>query len=449
MAKSKRSAILDSRTKRLALEPGREHAEHLAPGQYLLYWRPASGAAGSWSARFYDAETRKKTRGTIGTTDDFSPADGVLVLDHEVAKAKAREWCQAASRKAYLRSTGEVISDTPLTVGECLNRYEAGLKREGRPTETVESYSRTRIRPIFGDTPVAKLTKTKIEEWLDKLAASPRRRTGQRFSTEGDWGDAPATEGQLKSRRSTANRILAILKRSLTLAVEDKRYSGPEPWRDVKPLKNTGASRTRFLSTEEQGRLVNVCPPDFRALVLAALYTGSRFGPLTRLLVRDFDPKARAVWIEKDKGHGDTSRWVSLDDEGAQWFESITAGRKHEELILQRSSVQRVTRTKGNLLQWMPSDQRPFMRAACLAAEIEPMTFHELRHTYASMLANAGVPLAFIAEQLGHANTRMVEKFYGHFCRKAQADAIRKLTPKRGLSPEAKKITPLKTRKRA
>jgi len=42
------------------------------------------------------------------------------------------------------------------------------------------------------------------------------------------------------------------------------------------------------------------------------------------------------------------------------------------------------------------------------------VNFHGLRHTYASRLAMHGVPLAVIAVQLGHADTRMVEKHYGH-----------------------------------
>jgi integrase len=57
------------------------------------------------------------------------------------------------------------------------------------------------------------------------------------------------------------------------------------------------------------------------------------------------------------------------------------------------------------------------------------MGFHELRHTYASTLVNAGVPLAYVAAQLGHTDTTMVEKYYGHLSPSALADSIRKLAP--------------------
>jgi integrase len=73
------------------------------------------------------------------------------------------------------------------------------------------------------------------------------------------------------------------------------------------------------------------------------------------------------------------------------------------------------------------------MRTVCDAAKIPGMVFHELRHTYASTLVNAGVPLVFVAQQLGHGNTRQVEKHYGHLCKTAKADAVRRLTPDLGI----------------
>ena len=59
------------------------------------------------------------------------------------------------------------------------------------------------------------------------------------------------------------------------------------------------------------------------------------------------------------------------------------------------------------------------------------------------MLVNAGCPLAYVAAQLGHSDTRMVEKHYGHLAPSALADSIRALMPKLGLM-EAPKVEPLK-----
>lgn len=59
-------------------------------------------------------------------------------------------------------------------------------------------------------------------------------------------------------------------------------------------------------------------------------------------------------------------------------------------------------------------------------ARIEPaVSFHILRHTYASVLAMRGVPLGVIAAQLGHADTRMTERHYAHLAPNYVADTVR------------------------
>lgn len=40
-------------------------------------------------------------------------------------------------------------------------------------------------------------------------------------------------------------------------------------------------------------------------------------------------------------------------------------------------------------------------------SRLDPLTFHQLRHTYASRLVMRGVPLTVVARQLGHKDTRM------------------------------------------
>jgi integrase len=63
-------------------------------------------------------------------------------------------------------------------------------------------------------------------------------------------------------------------------------------------------------------------------------------------------------------------------------------------------------------------------------AGIEPdATFHILRHSYASALAQRGVRMEIIAAQLGHSDTRMTSKHYAHLAPSDVADAIRAALP--------------------
>jgi integrase len=77
------------------------------------------------------------------------------------------------------------------------------------------------------------------------------------------------------------------------------------------------------------------------------------------------------------------------------------------------------------------------MHHACTAAKVSPAaTFHTLRHTFASHLVQQGVPLMFVASALGHSDTRMVEKHYGHLSQSAVADMIRAKLPSFGASAD-------------
>ena len=90
MARTKKSAKLDSWNARKKLEPELRHQEPLAPGRYLVYRRPKSGAAGSWAAYWCDLGTGKKVLERLGTADDFQDADNSTVLTHAQAQAKAQ-----------------------------------------------------------------------------------------------------------------------------------------------------------------------------------------------------------------------------------------------------------------------------------------------------------------------------------------------------------------------
>jgi integrase len=223
--------------------------------------------------------------------------------------------------------------------------------------------------------------------------------------------------------------------------VKEKLYRGSTPCREVKKFKGVGAARIRFLTVQEQRRLVNACPDGFKQLVQAALYTGCRYGELCRLKIKDFNATAKTVFIEKSKSG--KPRHIALTEEAAAWFIEQGMGRKAaESLLIKPNAKGKARKYQEDPLAWGPHDQKKLMVDACEKAKIEAMGFHELRHTYASGLVNAGVPLAYVAAQLGHADTSMVEKHYGHLSPSALADSIRRLAP--ALKISKPKVQPLK-----
>jgi len=73
--------------------------------------------------------------------------------------------------------------------------------------------------------------------------------------------------------------------------------------------------------------------------------------------------------------------------------------------------------------------QRPLAEACKRAKIIPSLRFHECRHTYASMLAQAGADLLTISKLLGHADTRITSRHYAHLCDRTLASAVNDLLP--------------------
>lgn len=428
MARTKRSAKLGSRDARSKLERGRRYQEPLSEGRYLAYRRPVNGAAGSWMARWTDLSTGKSLQHRLGDADDLLDPDGVNILDFSGAQKKAQDWFNVKNNQASLEATGAPLKTGPCTVRTVSEAYlldasRRGVKGYGIMTTTFKAH----IYPELGSIEVGKLTRGRIEKWLHSLAEAPRRKTGK-VREEVRHLDPPSTEDEKRARKDSANRVLTNLKAALNFAIREKMYLGPAPWLEVKKFKGVGIARVRFLTVVEQRRFVNACPNGFRQLVQAALFTGCRYGELCRLRVADFNPTAGTLFVEKTKSG--KHRHIALTEEAGAWFAAQVAGRENgASLLLKPNAKGKRRKHQEDPLAWGPHDQKKLMAGACCAAKIEILGFHELRHTYASGLVNAGVPLAYVAAQLGHVDTSMVEKYYGHLSQSALAESIRKLAP--------------------
>ena len=181
-----------------------------------------------------------------------------------------------------------------------------------------------------------------------------------------------------------------MLKAALTHAYQEGRVPSDDAWRRVKPFARVDAPKVRYLTDDEAVRLVNACGVDLRKLVTAALLTGCRYAELASLRAEDFDPDAGMLHVRAAKAG---ARAVVLTADGQRFFRQETAGRARDALVL-------VRRNGG---AWRKSHQFRPLREACISANIAPaVSFHVLRHTFASRLAMKRVPMAVIAAALGN-----------------------------------------------
>ena len=310
-------------------------------------------------------------------------------------------------------------------MNQCCLEYLQHLERRGAPDHRHTKYDLDAyVIPKLGTLQVAKLTRPKLEQWRADIAASPRR-TNRKHEQENE--PHVQTEEDLRKRRATANRIMRRLRAALNLALKrGVSYANPMAWK-VSPFENVEVARAVFLSEKDQRTFVKACAKekDFQRLVRAGLYTGARYGELGRLGVGDFNASAGTLFIAKSKGG--QQRYVHLDLEAARFFRDVCTNRDLGEAMFLRESGE----------PWVKDSQKKPMRRACTLAKIKRFGFHQLRHSAASRWITLGVSLKVVAEQLGHVDTKMVERYYGHLASGHIAQTFRAL-PGVGLDKAAK-----------
>lgn len=388
----------------------------LSEGCALGYRRGVNG--GRWIARFRDDDGKQHYE-ALGSADDACDPDNVTIYSFAQAQQSARSFFQ--------RKVKEIAGDIsvyagPYTIARAVEDYQASyLRRGGKAVGRIVSAKHLYILPALGQLPVTKLTRRKLEEWHNTIATSAAH-VRTRPGTPPKFRQKLETPEGRRQRSASANRVLTILKAALNAAYQDGRVPANDAWQRVKPFRGVDAARIRYLSDVEARGLVAACPQHFGHLVIAALLSGCRYSELARLVVNDFDAIAGTITVRVSKSN--KPRHVVLSAEGSQFFSSACASKSRDATIF----------TKSNGRRWSTSDQQRPLKVACDTAAIAPITFHGLRHTYASRLAMKGVPLSVIAAQLGHADVRMVEKHYGHLAPSYIADTVRAAFSAMGLT---------------
>jgi integrase len=409
VARTVRNQKIDTRSARAKLQARREpYWTVLSRGCALGYRRGVKG--GTWVARFR-ADNGRQQYSPLGAADDAREPDGLSVFGFAQAQERARRWFEQRARE----QNGDAAPlGRPYTVADALAGYRADyLRRGGKAVDRLDWSAEAWILPQLGGIEVTKLSKGRILAWHQKLAETPPRLRTKPGRTQKHREPDSGAEA-VRRRRSTANRVLTILKAALNYAHAERKCASDDAWRTVRPFREADAARLRYLSDDEARRLTNACPPEFRSLVIGALLSGCRYGELTAMIVDDFNRDAGTLRVRMSKSG--KPRHVVLTGEGREFVAALAAGKARDARLFSRS----------NGKPWGKSEQQRPLAAACEVATIDPpMNFHGLRHTYASRLAMRGVPLAVIAAQLGHADTRMVEKHYGHLAPSYVADTVR------------------------
>lgn len=210
--------------------------------------------------------------------------------------------------------------------------------------------------------------------------------------------------------KATANRYLEQLSTSFNMAVNNNLLL-KNPCKSVKkfPLQNYSI---RYLTEDEEKRLMAVLPDYLKDIVIVALNTGLR--------------KANVLELKWEQINFDFNFIEVLENKG----------NKHIMLPINKALMELFNKTpESNRVGYLfvnPETGKPYKdikrawSTALKEANIENFRFHDLRHTVGTRLAKANVPVNVIKEILAHSDVKTTMR-YVHSTAGAKLDALSKL----------------------
>jgi integrase/recombinase XerD len=405
-------AELSNRTIRQTIPPKWEVYYVLLCSGRSFGYRRTPKCCGRWVARIRVSTGHVYREQVMGLANDAQPADGVRYLTYSQAKAKALAWFEDPKIlpiRTQARQIGWqsslIISPigSEYTVAHVMRDYCNWKRDFGAKQSLCSAVSRANVYtlPLLGSVLCRDLTAQQCRSLLLHVESSVLHRAGEtRLTTVDPRTLDPEVR---RKRRITANNTFTDFRSALNMAFGDGHIATNSAWRVVKLFRHVNRARADILTWQQAKRMVDIATPEFRRLVLAALYTGCRITEIFKMKVGDIDPQRAAIYIHPVKCY--RGRTIALPDEGYYFFKKLADGRSNDSVLVMRDGD----------WPWTKGYAAGHFKKLCKAVGApEKFVFHSLRHTYASLLLRAGTPAIVVARQLGHINMMTTLKMYAH-----------------------------------
>jgi integrase len=229
----------------------------------------------------------------------------------------------------------------------------------------------------------------------------------------------------------TIRKVLVTLGQILAYAVRHG-YISNNPLRDAERPKgqgNTKKKKIRILTPPEIKALLDAeKDPKYKNLFMLAIMSGARQGELLGLKWSDVDWENNQIHIQRTFNN---QRWYDVKTETSnrkidlgpammnelkKWKFACLPNKLH--LIFPNEAGQPLNH--NNMVS-------RFFDPALEKAKIERIRFHDLRHTYASLLIDQGENIKYIQSQLGHSTPTVTLNVYAHLIKPANQEAACRL----------------------
>jgi integrase len=279
------------------------------------------------------------------------------------------------------------------TFGEVWKRYDEWLETSKTRPQDDRYYYRKHLEPRFANKPLSKISSFDLERMKMELLKQ---------------GLAPAT----------VKHNLVLVRQLFNRAMDWGMWSGENPVRKVK-LPKLNNRRERFL-TPEQAQLLydelGCVSQQLRDMALLSLQTGMRAGEIFNL-----------KWIHIDFGNdiilvADPKKGVSrkafMTPAVKEMLKNCAAGGAEELVFVARGEKQigAISKAFARTVERLGFNEG-------ISDPRQRVSFHTLRHTFASWLAIQGTPILAIKELLGHSSLAMTER-YSHLIPDMKREAV-------------------------
>jgi integrase len=250
----------------------------------------------------------------------------------------------------------------------------------------------------------------------NKAPKSHRRDKSLRDHLVGHFGDltlaeiTPSQVSEYKTKRRgegasprTLNYELALMSHAFNLAIKEWEWVKENPVAKVSKEKVNNLIE-RWLTLEEQKNLLASSPKWLQEIILLAVNTGLRQSEILDLKWPLVDLSRKTITILEQKNQGKDTLPLN---EGA-----LEVLRKR--LQVRRGETEYVFHTR-NATRITPKNLQQAFHTARKKAGIEKLRFHDLRHTFATRLVQAGVDL-YTVQKLGRwKNISMIMRYAHHY----------------------------------
>jgi len=277
------------------------------------------------------------------------------------------------------------------------------LEEHSKPNKRSHETDRhvmKRLKEAFGEKALSEIAVEDVERFKNRLTKEVivKKGTQQESKTLSD---------------ATVNRHLALLGGVYSKAIAwNKTKSNPVS--QVKKFKENN-ERVRYLTEEEEPRLRTVFPKEHWPKVEVAYHTGLRRGEQINLRWPEVNFHTRTITILIPKSG--EKEYVTMDDRVMEILRNLPSRLKSEWVFPNKT---------GNA----PLNANNFInrvfKPALEKAKINDFRWHDLRHTFGSRLAMAGVDLRTIQEVIRHKTIKMTLR-YTHLSPSHTLEAVNKL----------------------